>query len=160
MQENEFEVAEFQLIKPLGNNQEKITNYAVAVNNVREIIQLPELTEAPKGGKYELGVFTSRDKVTPLIFLSKWLGLSSCSDNYGRFVIVIEDKKGATHGFLIDKINRIHRISTEHIEKTEDSEGVLGAVRLEGRLVFLLDFESIVMDINSAAPSLHKPSED
>ena len=73
MQENEFEVAEFQLIKPLGNNQEKITNYAVAVNNIREIIQLPEWTEYPKAGEYVLGVFTSRDKVTPLIYQNGWV---------------------------------------------------------------------------------------
>ncbi|EGU43273.1 hypothetical protein VII00023_03858 [Vibrio ichthyoenteri ATCC 700023] len=151
---NELEIAEFQLIKQLPDGTTKANHYGINVAKVREVIKFPEITDYPKGGEYILGVFKSRDKVAPLIHLSKWLGIKSAIHSDKKFVIVT-DFNGVTNGFLIDVINRIHRVSwsdlhsPENISISDDNECIIATVNLDGKLVFVLDFEQIIADINN-----------
>ena len=56
--------------------------------------------------------------------------------------------------FHVDAVRRIHRVSWENIIKpgaelfNEEESITTGIVKLEGRLVIILDFEKIVTDIN------------
>ncbi len=63
---NELEIAEFQIIKELPGGGTKVNSYGINVAKVREVIRYPEITDYPKGNKHIVGVFKSRDKVTPL----------------------------------------------------------------------------------------------
>ncbi|ODS04458.1 chemotaxis protein CheV [Vibrio scophthalmi] len=151
---NELEIAEFQLITQFSDGTTKANHYGINVAKVREVIQFPKITDYPKGGEYVLGVFNSRGKVAPLIHLSKWLGMESVIHPDKKFVIVT-DFNGVTNGFLIDAINRIHRVSwsdlhsPENISISDDNDCIIATVNLDDKLVFVLDFEQIIADINN-----------
>lgn len=151
---NELEIAEFQIIKDLPDGSTKVNNYGINVAKVREVIRFPEMTDYPKGDEHVVGVFKSRDKVTPLIHLAKWLGLSEKQPSSNQFVIVT-DFNGVTNGFLIDSISRIHRVSWSDLEAAGEislageDNCIVASVNLEDRLVFILDFELIIAEMNS-----------
>lgn len=151
---NELEIAEFQIKKDLPDGTTKVNNYGINVAKVREVIRYPEMTDYPKGDKHVVGVFKSRDKVTPLIHLGKWLGLSEKQPSPDQYVIVT-DFNGVTNGFLIDSISRIHRVSWSDLEAAGEislageDNCIVASVNLDGRLVFILDFELIIAEMNS-----------
>jgi two-component system, chemotaxis family, chemotaxis protein CheV len=151
---NELEIAEFQIIKELPGGGTKVNSYGINVAKVREVIRYPEITDYPKGNKHIVGVFKSRDKVTPLIHLAKWLGLSEKQPSSNQFVIVT-DFNGVTNGFLIDSISRIHRVSWSDLEAANEislageDNCIVASVNLDDRLVFILDFELIIAEMNS-----------
>ncbi|CAM3177771.1 chemotaxis protein [Moritella viscosa] len=150
---NELELAEFQLIKVNSDGTEKINTYGINVAKVREVIRFPDITDYPKSIEHIVGVFKSRDQVTPLINLSKWLGISEREPKKEQFVIVT-DFNGITNGFLIDHITRIHRVSWSNLEtvtnlaSSDHDNCVVASVTIEDHLVFILDFEKIISDIN------------
>lgn len=151
---NELEIAEFQLVKVLPDGSKKINHYGINVAKVREVIRFPELTDYPKGDEHVIGVFKSRGKVTPLIHLAKWLKLSDIVPSKDQFAIVT-DFNGVTNAFLIDSINRIHRVSWSDLEPATDislageDTCIVASVNIEDHLVFILDFEKVIADMNS-----------
>lgn len=145
----ELEIVEFQLVKTDSNGKKITSHYGINVDKVREVIRFPDLTEYPQGGEDVIGVSTSREKITPLIHLSRLLGLSDYLEPEEQFVIVT-DFSGSTYGFLIDSISRIYRIAKDNIEVMDElsdpleSSSIIGAARLEDKLVFILNIEEIV----------------
>ena len=100
-----------------------------------------------------VGVFSSRDILTPLVDLAGWLGVPTSKDLEKKFVIVTDFNR-MTNGFLIDSISRIHRISWNDVESPSqfleagEQDCVVAVVRKDGNLIMILDFEKIIADIN------------
>ncbi|OOE57995.1 chemotaxis protein, partial [Salinivibrio sp. IB282] len=150
---NELEIIEFHLIKQLPDGSTKTCYYGINVAKVREVIQVPETTDYPNAQAHMIGVFSSRDKLTPLIDLAGWLGVPTRPEKDNKFVIVT-DFNNMTNGFLIDSISRIHRISWEAVESPSqfleagEQDCVVAVVRKDNNLIMILDFEKIIADIN------------
>jgi len=150
---NELEIIEFHLVKQLPDGSTKTCYYGINVAKVREVIQVPETTEYPNAQPHMIGVFSSRDILTPLVDLAGWLGVPTSNDIDNKFVIVT-DFNSMINGFLIDSISRIHRISWKDVESPSqfleagEQDCVVAVVRQNGKLVLILDFEKIIADIN------------
>lgn len=150
---NELEIIEFHLHKTLPEGGKKTCYYGINVAKVREVIQVPETTDYPNAQPHMIGVFSSREKLTPLVDLAGWLGVPTSSEIRNKFVIVTDFNR-MTNGFLIDSISRIHRISWADIESPSqfleagEQDCVVAVVRMEGKLIMILDFEKIIADIN------------
>lgn len=150
---NELEIIEFHLEKQLPNGKTKTCYYGINVAKVREVIQVPETTDYPNAQPHMVGVFSSRDILTPLVDLAGWLGVPTNPDLARKFVIVT-DFNNMTNGFLIDSISRIHRISWNDVESPSqfleagEQDCVVAVVRKDGNLIMILDFEKIIADIN------------
>ncbi|ELP5727277.1 chemotaxis protein CheV [Vibrio vulnificus] len=150
---NELEIIEFHLEKMLPNGKTKTCYYGINVAKVREVIQVPETTDYPNAQPHMVGVFSSRDILTPLVDLAGWLGVPTRPDVERKFVIVTDFNK-MTNGFLIDSISRIHRISWNDVESPSqfleagEQDCVVAVVRKDGNLIMILDFEKIIADIN------------
>jgi two-component system chemotaxis response regulator CheV len=150
---NELEIIEFHLVKELPNGSKKTCYYGINVAKVREVIQVPDTTDYPNAQPHMVGVFSSRDILTPLVDLAGWLGVPTSKDNSRKFVIVT-DFNNMTNGFLIDSISRIHRISWNDVESPSqfleagEQDCVVAVVRKDGNLIMILDFEKIIADIN------------
>lgn len=150
---NELEIIEFHLIKQLPDGGTKTCYYGINVAKVREVIKVPETTDYPNAQDHMIGVFSSREKLTPLVDLAGWLGVSTTKDLTHKFVIVT-DFNHMTNGFLIDGVSRIHRISWEDVESPSqfleagENDCVVAVVRYSGNLMMILDFEKIIADIN------------
>lgn len=150
---NELEIIEFHLEKQLPNGETKTCYYGINVAKVREVIRVPETSDYPNAQPHMIGVFSSRDILTPLVDLAGWLGVPTSQDGADKYVIVTDFNR-MTNGFLIDSISRIHRISWNDVEspsqflESGQQDCVVAVVRKEGKLIMILDFEKIIADIN------------
>lgn len=150
---NELEIIEFHLVKEMPDGSKKTCYYGINVAKVREVIQVPDTTDYPNAQPHMVGVFSSRDILTPLVDLAGWLGVPTSKDLTRKFVIVT-DFNNMTNGFLIDSISRIHRISWNDVESPSqfleagEQDCVVAVVRKDGNLIMILDFEKIIADIN------------
>ncbi|BDP32111.1 chemotaxis protein CheV [Vibrio vulnificus] len=137
----------------MPNGETKTCYYGINVAKVREVIQVPETTDYPNAQPHMIGVFSSRDVLTPLVDLAGWLGVPTRPAVERKFVIVTDFNK-MTNGFLIDSISRIHRISWNDVESPSqfleagEQDCVVAVVRKDGNLIMILDFEKIIADIN------------
>ena len=159
---NELEIVEFHLdeaVTPLpGEDIEPGTiyrgYYGVNVAKVTEIIRMPRVTELPESQDPSvLGAFNLRDRIVPLVDLGMWLGIDPGRKEMDTKAIVTEFNNVNT-AFMVTGVNRIHRISWEEVEppnsyvSSVSSDTIIGVVKLEGRIVFLLDLEKIVANLN------------
>ncbi|EFH75608.1 chemotaxis protein CheV [Vibrio cholerae RC385] len=150
---NELEIIEFHLEKVLPDGRTKICYYGINVAKVREVIRVPETTDYPNAQPHMIGVFSSREILTPLVDLAGWLGVPTSTDISKKYVIVTDFNR-MTNGFLIDSISRIHRISWNDVESPSqfleagEQDCVVAVVRQDKKLIMILDFEKIISDIN------------
>lgn len=146
---NELEIVEFYISEP-----EYRGYYGVNVAKVVEIIRTQPVTAMPQMRHHSvMGAFSHRDgKVIPLVDLAKYLEKEALPEGEPK-IIVTEFNKIVT-GFQVSGVNRIHRLSWNDVEEPGEflqnmsRNSVTGVVRLEGRVVFLLDMEKIVSDID------------
>ncbi len=146
---NELEVVEFYL-----DEEGYRGYYGVNVAKVLEIIRMQPVTSMPQmRHPAVLGAFPHRDgRVVPMVDLAVYLEKNRI-DSADPKVIVTEFNNIIT-GFLVSGVNRIHRLSWLDVEAPGNflqhmsNNSVTGVVRLEGRVVFILDMESIVADLD------------
>ena len=139
---NELEVLEFTLD---GNA------YGINVAKIREIINYQEVTPVPNSHPSIEGIFMPRDTMITAIDLKNCLQRGT-SDAGGLFIITNFNKLDIA--FHVDAVLGIHRVSWTEIIKpgttvSTSEDGVsTGIIKIDGRLIILLDFEKIVSDIN------------
>ncbi len=139
---NELEVLEFVLD---GNA------YGINVAKIKEIIPYQEVTPVPNSHPSIEGIFMPRDTMITAIDLKNCLQRGVSSEG-GLFIITNFNKLDIA--FHVDAVRGIHRISWQSIIKpgatvssAEESIST-GIVKLDNRLIIILDFEKIVTDIN------------
>lgn len=150
---NELEIVEFFLEESTPGGGTYVGYYGVNVAKVLEIIRLPAITEMPQAPHpCVLGTFNLRDKVVPLIDLGLWLGKERNAGQNDK-VVVMEFNR-VVSAFRVTGVTRIHRLSWEQIEPPSlqvqrySAHSVTGVVQMENRVVFILDMEKIVAELN------------
>lgn len=139
---NELEVLEFTLA---GNH------YGINVAKIREILTYQPVTPIPNAHSSVEGIFMPRDTMITVINLRNCLGLPDI-DKDGLFIITNFNKLNIA--FHVDEVCGIHRLSWADIIKpdstinVEESGVSTGVIKLEDRLIVILDFEKIVTDIS------------
>ena len=128
--------------------------YGVNVAKVTEIIRMPRVTELPELQSPSVkGAFNLRNRIVPLVDLGMWLGKVPAQDRQDTKAIVTEFNNVNT-AFMVTGVNRIHRISWEEVEppnqyvSSVSSDTIVGVVKFDDRIVFLLDLEKIVTNLN------------
>ncbi len=144
---NEFEIVEFII------DADKRHHFGINVAKVREIIRFPEIVQVPDSHPAIVGTANVRQKLIPIINLAYWLNLKYDFEPEKAKVIVTYFNH-QYNGFIVDDINRIHRITWADIKDYSSisdftlAESVLGVININNKLVQLLDFEKIVSEIN------------
>lgn len=139
---NELEVLEFKLA---GNH------YGINVAKIREILTYQPVTPIPNAHPSVEGIFMPRDTMITVINLRNCLGLSAM-DKDGLFIITNFNKLNIA--FHVDEVCGIHRLSWADIIKPDSTINVegsgvsTGVIKLQDRLIVILDFEKIVTDIS------------
>lgn len=139
---NELEVLEFTL----GNN-----HYGINVAKVREILSYQPVTPVPNSHEYIEGIFMPRDDMISVVDLKRSIGMGS-SEEKGLFIITNFNKLNIA--FHVDQVLGIHRISWADIilpgvTVNDAQSGVAtGIIKIDGKLIVILDFEKIVTDIS------------
>ena len=139
---NELEVLEFKIDDHC---------YGINVAKIKEIIVYEEVTPVPNAHPSIEGIFMPRDTMITAIDLRNCLQRGA-SKAGGLFIITNFNKLDIA--FHVDAVVGIHRVSwadiikpNATISKAEESIST-GIIKLESRLIIILDFEKIVSDIN------------
>ena len=136
---NEVEIVEFNIGE---------VNYGINVAKVREVITRTPVTEMPQAHPYVDGLFTLRGKAIPLVNLPRCLNVQTPDEPKN---IIVTEINNYNIGFLVDSVSRIHRISWKNMEPSPevgDQSRVVGIIKMEGKIILLLDFETIIAEIN------------
>ncbi len=140
---NELEVLEFKV----GGN-----HYGINVSKIREILTYQPVTPIPNAHPFIEGIFMPRDIMLSVINLRRCLGFEDDPNNDGLFFIT--NFNNLNTAFHVDEVLGIHRVSWEAINtpdstiSAEDTGISTGILKLDNRLVVILDFEKIVANIN------------
>ena len=140
---NELEILEFKV----ANNF-----YGINVAKIREILTYQHVTPVPNSHPFVEGIFMPRDTMISVINLRRCLGYEEDPDVEGLFFIT--NFNSLNTAFHVDEVLGIHRVSWEDINSpdstisAEDAGVSTGVIKLEDRLVVILDFEKIVTNIN------------
>ena len=139
---NELEVLEFLLD---GNA------YGINVAKVKEIISYQKVTPVPNAHPSIEGIFMPRETMITAIDLKNCLQ-RGVSDEKGLFIITNFNQLDIA--FHVDNVVGIHRVSWKDIIKPDSTvstseEGIAtGIIKINDKLIIILDFEKIASDIN------------
>lgn len=141
---NELEILEFRV----GSNY-----YGINVAKIREILPYQVPTPIPNADARIEGIFMPRDEIISIVDLSRVMNLPAAQSTAGDMYIVTNFNNLNT-AFHVQGVEGIHRVSWGDIiepDSTINASGMgmaTGIVRIEGRLIIILDFEKIVTEIN------------
>ncbi len=140
---NELELVEFEV----GQNK-----YGINVIKVKEIIQPLPITTIPHSHSFVEGIIQLRGEVLPVVSMEKVLGYpSNLTKSTGKYIVTEFNRQKVV--FHVDNVSQIHRISWQDIEKPstmvhDDHTRVIGVVKQAENMILILDFESIMVEIN------------
>jgi two-component system chemotaxis response regulator CheV len=144
---NELEIVEFSIADAL---------YGINIAKVREIIKADiDLVPVPDAHPSIEGAINLRGSIIPVVNLARHLKVSVGVDKKINRIIIAEFNK-IVIGFLVSTVARIHRISWREVEQpsqmlqTEQGYAV-GIIKINDKVIFLLDFEKISSHINPRA---------
>ncbi|WP_455718710.1 chemotaxis protein [Anaerosporobacter sp.] len=141
---NELEILEFKV----GSNY-----YGINVAKIKEILPFKEPTPIPNAHPCVEGIFMPRDEIISIINLAKNLELAPSADNSSDMYIITNFNK-LNIAFHVHGVVGIHRVSWADIIKPDDTvnsagKGIAtGIIKIEEKLIVVLDFEKIVSDIS------------
>lgn len=142
---NELEILEFQV----GGNY-----YGINVAKIREILPYQIPTPIPNADPRIEGIFMPREEIISIIDLAEVLHLPK-KDNIDGDMFIVTNFNRLHTAFHVHGVAGIHRVSWTEIVKPDSTissssgEGMAtGIVRIEGKLIIILDFEQIVSSIN------------
>ena len=139
---NEFEVLEFTL---------KGNSYGINVAKIKEIITYQPVTPVPNAHPSIEGIFMPRDTMITAIDLKNCLQLG-ISEPGGLFIVTNFNKLDIA--FHVDSVVGINRVSWNDIIKpnatmnSAEAGVATGIIKINDKLIIVLDFEKIVTDIN------------
>lgn len=141
---NELEILEFTV----GTN-----HYGINVAKVKEILPYKTPTPVPNAHPAIEGIFMPRDEIISIVDLAECLKMQK-SQNTAQDMYILTNFNKINVAFHVHSVVGIHRVSWEAIVKpdsTINSEGngvATGIVKLDQKLIIILDFEKIVANIS------------
>lgn len=130
--------------------------YGIEITKVQEIILMGEITRVPQTSDYIKGLINLRSTVIPIVDLRLRFGLAQ-SDATDETRIMVVNVAGKTIGIIVDAVSEVLRISQDQIAPPPATvaglgqEYLTGLVKLENRLLILLDIDKILGEDEVAA---------
>lgn len=140
---NELEILEFKI----GEN-----HYGINVAKVREILTYQPITPVPNAHPYIEGLFMPRETIITVVDLARSLGLKAEANRTD--MLIITNFNLMEIAFHVHQVLGIHRVSWTEINKPDrtvnatDNSAVTGILKMDGKLIIILDFEKIISDIS------------
>jgi purine-binding chemotaxis protein CheW len=127
--------------------------YALDIKRISEIIKVREFTDIPRAPGFILGIISLRGVVVPVFDLRCRLNLG-VAELMPTTRIVVCQHEDVSVGLLVDSINQVVNLIDDEVEPPPgvlsglDREMVSGLGRYQGRMIILLNIES-VLDVAS-----------
>ncbi len=127
--------------------------YGVEILRVQEIKGWEHVTRVPYSPPYVLGVMNLRGMIVPVIDLRRRLNLEKRNFDASTVVIVVRVRSSRgekTVGVVVDAVSEVYSVQSEAIKQVPelgsiaDDSCVKGIATVEGKMVMLLDIDSLV----------------
>lgn len=151
---NTKSIEEEQIIIFYVGNEE----YTFSIDNVKEIIRLPDTSKVPHRAEYIEGVFSLRNQLLTVINLGMLLGIDCKEpDEYSRVIILNTGQ--LIFGVIVDKVSQVMRVQKDSFQKSNLFESGTQMGYSKGffnlnngkRLVMLLEANKLISidDVNN-----------
>jgi purine-binding chemotaxis protein CheW len=147
-------------------------NYAVPIEQVKEIRTVDAITKIPRSKDYVKGIMNLRGKIIPIVDVNEKIGVTDTETDSTKQRILVADVNDTLTGLLVDEVNEVQRLSLKEIEAPptgsfEDGAYIKGIVNIKDRLIVLLDVSKFLSDSAEAitdavtsAPEVETSSAD
>jgi len=148
---NMFELLLFRLGESANSTNREL--YGINVFKVRELLEMPKITEVAGIRSPMMGVTNVRGQIVPVIDLAAAVG---CKPANGHRILMITEYARSTQAFAVEDVEEIVRLAWSQVLSAEGSAGNAGMVtsiaRLDGnidnsRLAQVLDVEQILRNV-------------
>jgi len=127
-------------------------NYAISIDQVKEIRTVDAITKIPKSKTYVKGLMNLRGKIIPIIDVSEKIGWAKTSlIDTSKQRILVTDVNDTLTGLLVDEVNDVIKIPTKEIESVEfgtleTNRYIRGIAKTKDNLIVLLDVSKFLRD--------------
>jgi purine-binding chemotaxis protein CheW len=141
-----IQAVSFSIVNPAGKKED----YAVPIEQVREIRAVEKITKVPRSESYVKGIMNLRGLIIPVIDVKEKLGLGSDGkSNSTKQRILVAEVSGTLTGLLVDEVDQVMRLQTKDIETApqgafESYNYINGIAKINEKLVILLDVEGLL----------------
>ena len=140
---NEFEMLSFVINE---------CTYGVNVSKVSEVIKYQHVTPIPGSDERTCGVFMPRDEIISVVDLRYCLIQEKSTDENSQYMIICRFNQRSV-AYPVDNVIGITRISWKDLINpstvlNSDETVITGIVKLEDKIISILDLEKIMTDIN------------
>lgn len=131
---------------------QKKEEYAIPIEQVREIRAIESITNIPNSKSYVRGIMNLRGQIIPIIDVKEKLGLgSSGTAALSKQRILVADMSNSIAGLLVDEVDHVMRIQTSSVDSPPQSvldshNYIKGIVKTDKRLIVLLDVARLLQD--------------
>lgn len=123
--------------------------YALPVQNVREILTWQPVTPVPRTAAHVLGITNIRGQVTPVVSLRAILDLDEVEPDQRTRIVVVEQGEDVS-GLVVDAVKEVLRVSSRHTNQpsdvVNDAESLRAVIQTGERLILLLDATAILKE--------------
>jgi purine-binding chemotaxis protein CheW len=125
--------------------------YALPVTSVQEIIHYTHPRAVASEAHWIQGVISLRGKIIPVADLAARLGLVTETVEGAKIVVV--ESGPVTAGVVVDDVDEVLTIEEEQLDAVPaaGTEAIDGIVKIDDRLIILLDLDSLFGGIDLAA---------
>lgn len=125
--------------------------YAIPIEQVREIINYMPVTRLPETPTYFEGVINVRGKIVPVVDFAAKLGL--VNDSASKQIVIVETSDKEV-GLTVDLVTEVIQTVNENFSDIESIDGSEQKVRtvykLSDRIIILLDLEQLLAGAEAA----------
>lgn len=119
--------------------------YAVDVMDVREILDMTEITKVANSPNHVQGVIDLRGDIVPIVSLRKRFGMPEGKGDTFNCIAVM-DFSGQLTGFLIDEVSDVIRVARSEILpplEVTSQPWIQGIISMEKRLVVVMNLQHL-----------------
>lgn len=155
-----MQVVSFMIV----NQYNKKEDYAIPIEQVREIRSVEKITRVPRSESHVKGIMNLRGLIIPVIDVKEKLGLGTHTTNDSKQRILVANIADSLTGLLVDEVDQVMRIQTKDIDSapqgaTESHHYIKGIAKLDQRLIILLDAEALLLGKRESVEKEVKPPE-
>jgi purine-binding chemotaxis protein CheW len=134
----------------LQNQAGKKEDYAIPIEQVREIRAVEKITRVPKSESHVKGIMNLRGLIIPVIDVKEKLGLGTQNASTTKQRILVTTIADSLTGLLVDEVDQVMRIQIKDIDSTpqaisESHHYIRGIAKLDQRLIMLLDAQILLL---------------
>jgi len=142
---------EFKILEFIIENEKYKSRFCINVDEVVEVTRFTKIVTVPHSHSAITGIADIRGTIIPVINLGYCLGIKEKYNKEDKIIITSFNHK--TVGFMVDDVVRIHRVEPSKIKDyasitdLELSNLLLSVIEIDGRLIYLIDFQEVIANI-------------